>query len=155
MIQDQSTPTLQRKLLSPIALILVLLALPIQANTTELVVEISGISQPYGQVACSLFSQPTGFPMDTKSAVQVWETASNARATCRFSAVSPGSYAISVGHDINNNKLVDTNFVGIPTEQWGVSNNVRPKLRAPQFDEAKFRVDGSSNPLIIRISISK
>jgi uncharacterized protein (DUF2141 family) len=60
--------------------------------------------------------------------------------TCNFSDLADGSYAVSVSHDLNGNKKVDTNFLGMPTESWGVSNNARPSLRAPRFDEAVFKV---------------
>jgi uncharacterized protein (DUF2141 family) len=47
---------------------------------------------------------------------------------------------------------VDANFLGIPTEAWGVSNNVRPALRAPRFEEASFKVaSGQSVTLEIRV----
>ena len=51
-----------------------------------------------------------------------------------------GTYAVAASHDANGNGRTDTNWVGIPTEAWGVSNNVRPRLRAPRFEEAAFEL---------------
>jgi len=59
---------------------------------------------------------------------------------CRFAQLSPGAYAVSVVHDMNKNRKTDTGFMGRPKENWGVTNNVRPKLRAPNFEEARFAV---------------
>jgi uncharacterized protein (DUF2141 family) len=50
---------------------------------------------------------------------------------------------------------VDTNFVGMPTEQWGVSRNVRPTLRAPRFDEASFKVAADAGEIVIDIKVAK
>jgi uncharacterized protein (DUF2141 family) len=72
--------------------------------------------------------------------------------TCRFEALAPGDYAVAVSHDLNGNKKADTNFVGIPTEAWGVSNNVRPGLRAPRFDEARFSVPAEGATIAVRIA---
>jgi uncharacterized protein (DUF2141 family) len=66
-----------------------------------------------------------------------------------------GSYAVSIGHDLNGNKRVDTNFIGLPTEQWGVSNNARPSLRAPRFDEAVFKVAADAKEWVIDIKVAK
>jgi uncharacterized protein (DUF2141 family) len=38
-----------------------------------------------------------------------------------------------VAHDLNGNHKTGTNWVGLPLEPWGVTNNVRPILRAPKF----------------------
>lgn len=49
-----------------------------------------------------------------------------------------GTYAIALTHDLNGNRRTDTDFLGRPTEDWGVSRGARPLLRAPRFDEAAF-----------------
>jgi uncharacterized protein (DUF2141 family) len=106
----------------------------------ELIVKVTGLAAPYGAVECSLFSREVGFPMDDSKAMatSAWIQGTGESTTCRFTDVAPGKYAVSVAHDTNGNRKIDTNFFGIPTEQWGVSNNVRPTLRTPKFDEAAF-----------------
>jgi len=55
--------------------------------------------------------------------------------------VGAGTYAVKVFHDENNNKELDTNFVGIPKESVGFSNN--PSLMGmPSFSKVSFTVDG-------------
>lgn len=125
------------------------------SSAAEIVVRVSGLSEPLGQVGCSLFAGATGFPMDNNSARNLWLPADAKGVTCRFSDVSEGSYAVSIGHDLNGNKRVDMNFVGLPTEQWGVSNNVRPSLRAPRFDEATFKVAADAKDVVIDIKVAK
>ena len=54
-----------------------------------------------------------------------------------------GDYAVSVYQDLNNNHLIDRNFVGFPTEPFAVSNNLQPyNLVSPSFDKAKIKVQG-------------
>ena len=53
-----------------------------------------------------------------------------------------GEWAVAITQDLNNNGKVDKNFLGIPTEPYAFSNNVRPTVSAPRFDECKFMVDG-------------
>jgi uncharacterized protein (DUF2141 family) len=53
-----------------------------------------------------------------------------------------GEWAVAITQDMNNNEKVDKNFLGIPTEPYAFSNNIRPTVAAPGFDECKFLVDG-------------
>ena len=53
-----------------------------------------------------------------------------------------GEWAVAITQDLNNNNKIDKNFLGIPTEPYAFSNNVRPTMAAPGFDECKFLVDG-------------
>lgn len=137
-------------------LLMALLAAAASAsNAAELVVRISGLGEPLGQVGCSLFAGAAGFPMDNTAARNLWLPAAAKGVTCRFNDVPEGTYAVSIGHDLNGNKRVDTNFIGMPTEQWGVSNNARPTLRAPRFDEASFKVAADAKEVVIDIKVAK
>ena len=67
-----------------------------------------------------------------------------------------GEYAISLFVDSNGNKKIDKNFLGIPKEQYGFSNNVMGRMSAPSFDQAKFVVIGPTTQNIkLRIGIPK
>lgn len=47
------------------------------------------------------------------------------------------------------------NVTGLPTEQWGVSNNARPALRAPRFCEAVFSIASETPNFSIDIKVAK
>jgi len=57
---------------------------------------------------------------------------------CSFLNVEPGTYAIAVVHDENGNGKLDKNFVGVPSEGYGVSNNKTYALTAPKWNESIF-----------------
>ena len=58
--------------------------------------------------------------------------------------IPDGEYAIAFFIDANGNKKLDKNFLGIPKEQFGFSNNAMGTLSAPSFEQAKFRVAGNT-----------
>ncbi|WP_022821845.1 DUF2141 domain-containing protein [Hymenobacter norwichensis] len=64
-----------------------------------------------------------------------------------------GEWAVAITQDINNNDKLDKNFVGIPTEPYAFSNNVRPTLAAPDFNECKFVVNGPGK--VVNIVLKK
>lgn len=129
--------------------------LALDCAAAELTVKVTGITAPYGSVGCSLYAAAPGFPMDNARARAEWVAASGDTVSCTFKDVAAGRYAVSVAHDTNGNRTLDTNVFGIPTEQWGVSNNVRPSLRAPRFDEAAFSVSGDAAALNLDIKVAK
>jgi len=113
---------------------------PLPATANDLIVIVEGVESANGEIGIALFRSADGFPLDTTHATQVWLPAKAGRVTHRISGLAAGTYAIAVSHDLNGNRKTDTNWVGIPTEPWAVSNNVRPTLRAPKFSEAAFDV---------------
>jgi uncharacterized protein (DUF2141 family) len=52
--------------------------------------------------------------------------------------IPPGTYAI--GLYIDENKNLDANFLGIPKEQYGFSNNAKA-FGIPKFEAASFVID--------------
>ncbi|MEM6646953.1 MAG: DUF2141 domain-containing protein [Bacteroidota bacterium] len=109
------------------------------SSQATLTVAVAGISSDKGKIICALFDQADGFPMDREPALKTQaHDADPDGVTCQFDALAPSSYAISVFHDRNTNDKVDTNFLGVPKEAWGVSNGVRPRMRPPRFEEAVF-----------------
>ena len=60
-----------------------------------------------------------------------------------------GEWAVAITQDLNNNDKVDKNFLGIPTEPYAFSNNVRPTVAAPRFEECKFTVNGPGQVISI------
>ena len=53
-----------------------------------------------------------------------------------------GIYAIGLYVDSNKNEKLDTNFFGIPKEQFGFSNNAKGRFGPPSFESASFELDG-------------
>ena len=124
------------------------------AHAQELIVKVTMAKSTKGEVGCALFSSATGFPNENVAMPAQWQPSSTDGVVCRFTDIKPGPYAVAVSHDLNGNRRTDTNFLGIPTEDWGVSNNVRPTLRAPTFDEARFEV-GATGVTTLEIKLGR
>jgi len=116
-------------------------------------VDIAGVRNDKGQVLCALYSSADGFPKDSKKAVvHVTSAISHQHAVCEFSGIAPGRYAVSVFHDENSNGKLDTNFMGIPQEGVGASNNAKGHLGPPKFHDAAFPFAGGRRDLQITIT---
>jgi uncharacterized protein (DUF2141 family) len=64
----------------------------------------------------------------------------NKKASVTLKDIPTGVYAVSAFHDANNNKKLDTNFLGIPKEAIGISNDATGFMGAPKYKDAKFKV---------------
>ena len=92
-----------------------------------------------GVVLVSLFKDGNGYPDDAAKAFgkekgYIVEKS----ATIIFKSVPPGSYAIAILHDENNNQKMDKNMLGIPKEGYGFSNNASAPFGPPSYKKAKF-----------------
>jgi len=57
--------------------------------------------------------------------------------------LKPGKYAFKFFHDENNDEKLNTNFMGIPKEGYGFSNNAKGSFGPPSFDKMIFQVSKS------------
>ena len=62
-----------------------------------------------------------------------------------------GEYAVRVFHDENKNKKIDTNFLGIPTENYGYSNDASDWFGPPSWEKAKFIFNQPEMKLEIKV----
>jgi uncharacterized protein (DUF2141 family) len=116
-------------------------------------VEIDGLRNDKGQVMCALFSSIEGFPKNSaKAAAHAKSDISQGHAFCEFPGIASGTYAVSVFHDENSNGKMDTNFMGIPREGVGASNNAKGHFGPPKFGAAAFQFSGGRIDLKITIN---
>ncbi len=92
---------------------------PTFANSAELSVVISGIKSAEGVIICRLFAVDSKFPQEGELN-SVSSEISEETSSCTFKNLSTGQYAIAVAHDANGNGKLDQNFIGLPTEGFGV-----------------------------------
>jgi uncharacterized protein (DUF2141 family) len=112
-------------------------------------VEVTGFRNDKGQLGCSLWPGPEGFPRDDSHILgHLWAPIRGGRGECFFAGVPAGDYAVTLFHDENSNGKFDSNFVGYPLEGYGFSNNAKAMFKAPSFDECKFHYDGNGTKQI-------
>ena len=114
-----------------------LLSLPALAGEVHAAIE--GVNSTQGHVICDIFRSSDGFPKETKKALKSISLPANpAGVQCNFSDLSAGTYAIAAFHDKNDDGVLNTNFLGMPREGYGASNNHTYATHAPNFEESHF-----------------
>ncbi len=111
---------------------------------TKIVVQVINFQNNKGSCLVCLFDNAKGFSGKGEPVKKMVVNPGNGTATAVFDNVAEGTYAVSVIHDVNNNNKFDTNFLGIPTEGYGASQNKLPYAAAPKFDANKFTITPNS-----------
>jgi uncharacterized protein (DUF2141 family) len=115
-------------------------------------VEVTGLRNDSGVVKMALYASREGFPSKPEKAMFRLDAKVVAgRAAGEFSSVPEGEYAVAVIHDENQNGRFDTNFLGMPREGVGVSNNAKGKMGPPAYEDARFRHGREPQTLSIKI----
>jgi len=131
--------------LAKIIIILLLSQSLINAQETkgqDITVKIENLNNNTGHIYMSLYNTETSFlNKGYKSTISSIE---NNSCEVTFEDVPTGVYAISFFHDENENKKMDSNFLGIPNEDYGCSNNARGFMGPPKWEDAKFEVKNKS-----------
>jgi uncharacterized protein (DUF2141 family) len=151
MTSNMRTKSQVVQLASVVILLPVLLLPPLPAqspNTGTLTVRVVGARNASGEIRVALFQNAEGFPGDASKALRTQPAQIDPQtlsAKVSFTGIPQGVYAVSVFHDENGNGKFDRNFVGIPKEAYGASNNPPKKMRPPTFDEAKFSLSSQQS----------
>jgi uncharacterized protein (DUF2141 family) len=122
-------------------------------SKSSLEVNFSKLKSSKGQVCMSLFSGASGFPRAEQGASIVSRRCApiiQGTAQVIFN-VPYGNYAIAAVHDTNGDMKLNSNFLGIPKEGIGFSNNPRVRTKPPSFVESQFLVTNAKTRLQIQM----
>jgi len=144
--------------LNYIVVVLILIAsLSVSSQTQikkgNLKVVVSNLKSKTGQVGFFLFNSEDGFPSHTEKALlsgYVKIVGNTVEYT--FTNIAIGTYAVYVFHDADNDKKLNTNFIGMPKEGMGVSNNAKGHFGPPKYDDAKFDFNKQEQTIVISLT---
>ncbi|TYB78506.1 DUF2141 domain-containing protein [Bizionia myxarmorum] len=115
----------------------VLLGLLSNENPT-LTINIHNIDALQGNIIIGIYSSEHGW-LEKDSEIKHYRIPVNSTIESLVITDLPkGDYAVSMYHDANSDGICNLNFVGIPKEAYGFSNNFKPKFSAPKFKDCKF-----------------
>ena len=119
----------------------------------NLTVFVKNIRNDKGQVGFCLFNKSSGFPNHPEKAMRCsFVIAAGNTAEYTFTNIPFGTYAVCAFHDENNDKKINSNFIGIPKEGIGVSNNAKGHFGPPKFDDAKFNFTKAGQTVTISLT---
>ncbi len=114
---------------------------PSAQPTYTLTVYVDGVNKDGGNIGILVFNNDKGWAEDRFAALKdIVVDAHPGTVVVKIPGLPAGNYALAVAHDVNRNHKVDKNWIGKPTEQWGMSNNPHATIKAPPFKKAMFNL---------------
>ena len=127
---------------------------PPAPKTGQIIITFHGLQSRDGYLRVSLYKAAASFPDGAPAARKdICLTTLSPRSPLgavkvSFGDLRPGRYAVCAFHDRDSSGKLKQNFLGIPTEEWGMSNNPRPNIRTPRFEEAQLNIPAPGATMI-------
>lgn len=109
-----------------------------QNTTVTLTVEVNNIKDIKGRInACAV--QEKGKYLSSKCSLGKSVAVDNSQVMLVFENIPTGSYCITLFHDVDNNKQLNTDgLFGMPSEPYGFSNNPKAWFGPPKYENCIF-----------------
>ncbi len=120
------------------------------ALAADLKITVTDLRSEKGAVGFSVVNSAAAWNGKAAAVERKMVPVTGAEVTLQLTDLPAGEYAISVMHDENGNGELDANFMGMPTEGYGFSNNPNV-LRKPTYDEARFELSAEGGAITIRL----
>ena len=122
------------------------------STNTIMKVQIEGLKEVKGQICFSLFASSKGFPDSGDNTLQAKCISVQGRSpTLIIEHLHLGTYALAVFHDLNGDGELNRNFLGIPKEGFGFSQNPEIKTSPPSFGDSAVLVTGAETNLQVQL----
>lgn len=131
-----------------VAAALAALALAGPARATIVEIAVTGVAEARGHVRVELCTRETFLTQDCQ-----YQGAAPAQvgATVVRIEAPPGIYAAQAFQDVTDQGVVHQNFLGVPRERVGFSNDAPVRLRGPRFKDAAFSVGDAVERITLRL----
>jgi uncharacterized protein (DUF2141 family) len=137
-----------KKLLLTLAIVAGSYGLSSAQTTNKLEVKVTNIESNKGSIGVAVFNSENTFLGNPF--VKDSRKAKSGEMTFELE-VPNGEYTVSVMHDENKNGELDKNFMGIPSEPYGISMEGKSMFGPPVYDDAVFAVADKNVKLTIKI----
>lgn len=129
-------------------LILALVLIPspsaVFAREYNLELTVNGVKEIKGDMSVALYDSGTHFPSNTNYVFAQKIPIVDSVFKFTFTKIPAGNYAIAIYQDLDRNGELNKNWMGVPKEPYGFSNDVRKRMGPPDFEDAAFSLTSDS-----------
>ena len=123
--------------------------LAVPSDAAELTVTVIGGQPSAGQMLVGVFDGEATF-LETAAVSGAAKVDGFGQGALRFK-LAPGTYAIAVTYDRNDNGVMDRTALGLPAEPYAFSNDARAVFGPPSFARAAFALPEAGTSITITL----
>ncbi|WP_101758022.1 DUF2141 domain-containing protein [Oceanicoccus sp. KOV_DT_Chl] len=120
----------------------------------QLEISVSNIEHAKGTILVAIIDKPDDWlekkPKYPPFKEAAYVVSSTDNVSIIIDDIPEGNYAVSIFQDLNENKKLDTNFIGYPKEPFGFSKPMG-KFGPPKFEDAVVTVDSDVTRVEIKL----
>ncbi len=116
-----------------------------------LTITIQNLESATAPVYISVYGVNNKFPNPKGQLKEYKFKAHGNEMTVKIHHLKFGTYALASYQDVNSDGKIGKNFIGIPTEGFAFSNNYKPTIKAPNFDDCSFIYNEKSNVVTMKM----
>jgi uncharacterized protein (DUF2141 family) len=124
------------------------------AGAADLTIRVENVLPAGGMLRLGLYDAALYPDDDSKPVASADVPAIAGETVVTLHGIAPGVYAIQTFQDVNANNKMDTTWMGLPLEPFGFSQDAKPFLSKPSFDEVKFTLTAGENVQVIHLQNS-
>ncbi len=124
---------------------------PKASTEGTLYITVENVKKSQGKIMLAVYEEEENFLSEIIYRGVHQEVTQSGEVKVEIADLPYGTYAISLYHDVNSNEELDTNFMKIPKEPYGFSNNARGMFGPPKFKDAQFTFSKTEQEIRIEI----
>jgi len=124
------------------------------SQNAEIKLVVKGISVGKGTMSIGMYNNEEDYSSkDGKYYFATTDVVDSTYFECIIKNVEAGNYAIKIYHDVDSNGELNTNWMGMPKEPFGFSNDAKGTFGPPKFEDAVFELNGDKEIVINLIEL--
>ncbi len=116
-----------------------------------LTIKVEKVSPRGGDIRVALYTEETYAVDNVDPVIDAVVPAHPGETIVVLKPVKPGLYAVKLFQDFNRNGVFDMNWIGLPLEKYGFSNDATPTISEPPFDATKFDLRSGATTIVIHL----
>lgn len=109
-------------------------------QTASITIKVLGIEDAKGNMSLALYDKAEDFPGKENYVANDVVPVNTTSFEYVFYSIANGVYAVAIIHDLDKNGELNKNWIGMPKEPFGFSNDAKGRMGPPDFEDASFEV---------------
>lgn len=118
----------------------------------RLTLKVLNVNNPTATIHVGFYKRENEFPTQQMHAfAKEFVPGQTGEVLVIWDNIPEGEYALAIYQDIDNSGKMKSNIFGYPKEPFAFSQNFRPKMSKPKFDQCKISINTSSNVFEVKL----